>query len=424
MTDAIRFSHHRRVSAIVLAAVLAATFIVPASGRACTTGVVSGKATADGRPILWKNRDTSKRNNQVVLLKGSKFRYLGVVDASSTGSVWMGVNEAGFCIENSVVRDLPGGNKSGPGNGPFMKRALATCATVEEFEELLKSTNHNGRTTKSNFGVIDAQGGAAIFEASHKSYEKFDANDPETAPHGYVVRSNFSMTDPNGQAIVEGRKTPADLYSGDRYLRADALFADAAKKGEFDFRYVVRNCCRDLADGDGEPFCRTVNGPADGLLPDVIDTKSTICRRSTVSAAVFHGVKPSEDPLLTTMWVILGEPAFSAAVPSWVAAGKVADPLRGEKRSPICTLAIELRDANYAGEDKLETCRLMDVWESLWPLEDELFDETTAALERWRRQMPASEEMRRHHESAAERVHESLKELHERVHEPATAAGR
>ncbi|MEX0715651.1 MAG: peptidase C45 [Planctomycetaceae bacterium] len=408
---------------IAFASLLAATFALPVPGRACTTGVVSGKATVDGRPILWKNRDTAKRDNQVVLLQGAKFRYLGVVDAGSRGSIWMGVNEAGFCIENSVVRDLPGGNKSGPGNGPFMKRALATCATVEEFEELLESTNDNGRTTKSNFGVIDAQGGAAIFEASHQAYKKFDANDPETAPHGYVVRSNFSMTGPSGRSLENG-KTPADIYSGDRYLRADALFAEAARDETSDFRYVVRNCCRDMADGDGEPYCRTVNGSADGLLPDAINTAGTICRRSTVSAAVFHGVKPGENPLLTTMWVMLGDPAFSAAVPCWVGAEAVAEPLLGGRRSSLCTLAIELRDANYADKDNVETGRLTEIWERLWPVEDELFDETAEVLERWRRRMPAPEEMRRHHESAAARVHDALSEVRGGVLEPAAAAGR
>ena len=73
---------------------------------ACTTAVISGKVTHDGRPILWKNRDTSYRHNELVLLDSGQYRALAVVNAGSRKSVWMGTNEAGFCIENSLSKDL------------------------------------------------------------------------------------------------------------------------------------------------------------------------------------------------------------------------------------------------------------------------------------------------------------------------------
>ena len=62
---------------------------------ACTTAVISGKATHDGRPILWKNRDTSFRHNELVVFGDGKYRVLAVVNAGSRKSVWMGVNEMG-----------------------------------------------------------------------------------------------------------------------------------------------------------------------------------------------------------------------------------------------------------------------------------------------------------------------------------------
>ena len=48
---------------ILLAAGILA--VLPGPGRAdeCTTAVVSGSATPDGRPLLWKNRDTDEANN-------------------------------------------------------------------------------------------------------------------------------------------------------------------------------------------------------------------------------------------------------------------------------------------------------------------------------------------------------------------------
>src|SRR5690606_19128531 len=74
--------------------------------HACTTGVISGKVTVDGRPLLWKNRDAPHKNNQVVYLSDGKYACTAVVNAGQRSSIWMGVNEAGFCIENSVTRDL------------------------------------------------------------------------------------------------------------------------------------------------------------------------------------------------------------------------------------------------------------------------------------------------------------------------------
>ena len=37
---------------------------------ACTSAIVSGKLTANGRPLLWKNRDTNDLNNRVERIKG------------------------------------------------------------------------------------------------------------------------------------------------------------------------------------------------------------------------------------------------------------------------------------------------------------------------------------------------------------------
>ena len=103
------------------------------SGEECTIGVACGRATADGRPLLWKNRDAQKHDNVVTAFQDGKTPYLGLCDAGAKGSVWGGANAAGFCILNSVSRDLPQGSTKGPGNGSFMKLALQRCTTVADF---------------------------------------------------------------------------------------------------------------------------------------------------------------------------------------------------------------------------------------------------------------------------------------------------
>lgn len=367
-------------------AILVLNICLSGSLSACTTAVISGKVTDDGRPILWKNRDTDRSRNEVVLLEeAGKLRALAVVNAGSRKSVWMGCNEAGFCIENSVSRDLSGGKEeTGAANGSFMKQALQTCRTVVDFEKLLEETNQAGRKTISNYGVIDAVGGAAIFETGNRSFTKFDANDSNDAPDGYLVRSNFATTAHN----FPGMPAPADALQTDidsveRYARACRLLRFGQDQQAIDFAYVLRSMTRDLTDETGRAIPGSVNRP-DGLLPETIDTKSTISRKTTVSAAVFHGVRPGESPLTTTMWVMLGDPKFTIAVPCWVTEQAPADPLCSSTGGPLGEIARSLRDWSLSpnGQD-VRTDSLSSIWENLWNLEDRHFRQVATARQRW-----------------------------------------
>jgi len=366
-------------------AVLAGFVLIAAATpvRACTTAVVTGKATADGRPLLWKSRDTkSLPRNEVVVYEGGRHRVLAVVNDDDRDEVWMGVNSAGFCIENSLSRDLDVASETkGPGNGGIMKLALETCATVEDFRKLLERTNETGRRTDGNFGVIDAAGGAALFEAGPRTFRMFDANDPQVAPRGYIVRSNFATT---AQGVPPA-PDPDSLnvpYSGERYIRACRLI-DERQGADLDVRYVLRQICRDMARVDGTPFPGTVNGPA-GELPATVNTAATISRTTTVSAAVFHGVKPGEDPRLTTMWVALGDPKFSIAVPCWAAAEEMAEAVAGEKGGALCSIATTLREWNLTPDrDGVHTGQLRQIWDDVWPVEDQLIEAVADMRRRW-----------------------------------------
>jgi len=353
------------------------------NSHACTTAVVSGRVTNDGRPLLWKNRDYSQRHNEVVRLTGGRYTALGVVNAGSRKSVWMGVNSAGFCIENSLSLDLKAKTPTtGPGNGGLIKRALETCASVQDFEKLLAETNITGRTTCGNFGVIDACGGAAMFEVGRSSHRMFDANDPEIAPNGYIVRSNFSVTGRN-LPLHPQQDDLADTYSGGRYLRACSLL-DSREPGDLSAEFVIRHCARDLADKTGTALPGSVNH-RDGTLPQEIPTAETISRATSVSAAVFHGVRVGEDPDLTTMFTILGDPKFSIAVPCWVAVPTVPDDLEDERGGEIGEIALTLREWELTG-DKKKTVRsqnLTGIWNDLWRIEDNILDEARSRKNHW-----------------------------------------
>lgn len=400
----------QRFSVALTSLMVLSLVVVNADLHACTTAVISGKATIDGRPILWKNRDTSDAlHNEVAVIEGGKYKAVAVVNAGSRKTVWMGVNEVGFCIENSLSRDLAvKGAKKGPGNGTLMRMALQTCATVEDFRKLLEETNESGRSTVANFGVIDAQGGAALFETSPTAFKFFDANDPKIAPHGYIVRANFATT---GQKLGANPKPSelTEIYSSDRFLCACRTLESCREDQQISLREVVRNCARDLSDPQGNPYPGSVNGPA-GSLPEIVSTKNTISRTTTVSAAVFHGVKPGEDPKLTTMWAMLGDPKFSIAVPSFPI-GAVADDLSDDRGGEIGEIAISIRDWNMTQDkEAIVTAAMPGIWDDLWKVEDLLLEKTQSEKERWAKEGVKPSEIKFLQDKAAEAAMKAMQQ--------------
>lgn len=382
---------------------------LPSVVTACTTAVISGRATIDGRPILWKNRDTSSRRNEVAFIEGGELRAIAVVNAGSRSSAWMGVNEAGFCIENSVSRDLKIEEKtSGPGNGGFMKLALQTCRTVEEFRQLLEKTNTSGRSTVSNYGVIDANGGAALFETGPKSYIMFDANDPDIAPDGFLVRSNFATTAQglSSQPTLE-ELSGKTIVSADRFSQACTLLGSPDEAG-ISIEYMIRNVCRDLSDAPGAPVCGSVNDPS-GKLPEIINADSMISRTTTVSAAVFHGVKAGEDPLMTTMWAFLGDPKFSIAVPCWTSMSDIAPPLIGETEAPIGAIANTMRGWSFVdGGNGVDSTVLTGIWSDVWKVEDQILSATAKARSKWESKGVNPNDMNAVHMESARRSYQAM----------------
>ena len=106
---------------------------------ACTVAVISGKYTRDGRPLLWKNRDIWAVNNKIMYFDGDDYSYMGLVNSvDTTGkSLWIGMNDQGFAIMNSNSYNLNLGDTAEHSGleGRVIKYALATCATVQDFQD-------------------------------------------------------------------------------------------------------------------------------------------------------------------------------------------------------------------------------------------------------------------------------------------------
>ena len=133
----------------------------------CTTGLVDKKFATNKRAILWKNRDSSHRMNEVVLFDYGDVKFIGLINNNDTTQVWSGVNNYGFAIMNSESRDLVnlnGDSTRYDDEGVLMKAALRQCKTIDDFEKFLEAGNKTGRKVTSNFGVIDADGRAAYLK--------------------------------------------------------------------------------------------------------------------------------------------------------------------------------------------------------------------------------------------------------------------
>ncbi|HWL09785.1 MAG TPA: hypothetical protein VNQ76_15365, partial [Planctomicrobium sp.] len=192
------------------------------------------------------------------------------------------------------------------------------------------------------------------------------------------------------------------LYSGERYLRAMDLVETGLKSHDL-AQYLLKNCARDLAI-NGEACAGSMNGLS-GELPEFVPTGKTISRSTTVSFSVFQGVRPNEDPLLTTMWIGLGDPKFSVAIPCWVATTAISPDLQGKSGAPLCEAAIALRDRFYLqSRDGIRTTGLQAAWDHLLKEEDRTWHIVKSRLNVWRENGIDRKSMQAVHLSAAEQA--------------------
>ena len=239
---------------------------------ACTSVIVSGKYTKDGKAVMFKHRDSSCQDVAVEYFQGEKYRLMGIVNADwktdpttiNTGGkpeVWGGMNEKGFAIMNTATYDLKDDDVPDSmmdGEGIFMYRALSICESLADFEHFLDTLSRPMRV-EANFGVIDEFGGAAYYEVNNHSWTKFDVN---KEPLGYRVVTNFTMT-----GRVEDRK------GVDRYIKAHKILASSyVPMKEWDHTFFIKNISC-----SGKPILRDI----------------------TSCAIVFEG---------NTMWASLGKP--------------------------------------------------------------------------------------------------------------------
>lgn len=274
----------KRYLYIILLATLSA---LPAASYACTSAIIPGWATPDGRPLLWKHRDTGTLDNRLEHFKGEKYAFVGLVNSPSEGGeVWIGSNTAGFAIMNTASYclkddDVPACDMDR--EGFLMYRALEICATLEDFEHFL-DTLSRPMGVEANFGCIDAFGGAAYYETDNDGWFKRDV---DAMQEGYCVVTNFSVT---------GR--PEDWKGVERFRTADAVMSRQSRsEGRFD---------------DMSPYflmdslSRSYEHQGDSLF---------IPRYITSSSVAVRGVREGESADKSVIYTALGYPDCSVMIP-------------------------------------------------------------------------------------------------------------
>ncbi|KPL06279.1 hypothetical protein AMJ86_09010 [bacterium SM23_57] len=356
----------------------------------CTTALVSGRVTVDGRPLLWKNRDVHGWDQEFVYDDTGLYTFIGMTYAGVTDQNWGGVNEVGFAIGNANAWNLPDHVPGDDDDGIIIKQALQTCVTVDDFEDIMDSTNSTGRTRPAIYEVMDAYGGLALFEAADWFYDRIDVSDSSEVPEGYAVRANFSYNGSSSSHVGQHR-----------HDRAIALIDTVITYNELTEKYIMREVARDLVTPDIDPYPLPWMETQGSYDPGFIEIHDAICRDITTSLFVIQGILPGEDPLLSTMWVMAGEPTHTIATPLWVHAGRVPEVIDGDSTSALCDRVLEIRTTTYdttLGEDVLDLWSFVDprgggLFEWLHPMEDGFLQVTTDSLSNWRNSLPSPASM-------------------------------
>lgn len=365
----------------ILITVLLTTGLFAAKNReGCTSAIIGGDASNHGAPMLWKNRDTNYLSNKIIYVDDLPYSYIGIVNAAETSGrfVYAGLNSAGFGIMNTVAYNLPKiSDEMHDLEGQIMAAALRTCRTVDDFENYLKKNLGEALGSWANFGVIDADGRAVIFEVHNNGYEKMDTAD---APKKYYINTNFSRSGAEGK--------------GAGYLRfeqATALFNKIPAKGithETIFQNISRNFGHPLVN---HPTLKDLeNQPMNEPL--WVHNRNCINRPSTSGVVIINGRKKDEKNSVATLWALLGEPVTSIAVPVWVESKTTPLALHDGEEAPICAEALRIKKIihpftegskkNYMNVTKLVNKEGKGFLPLLKKTEREIFEATTQFLKK------------------------------------------
>ena len=276
---------------------------------ACSAIVISGKYTADGKPLILKTRDQGLKNfnTNIKFHQRGKYDFISMsptpwVVAEKIRSTGGGMNSQGLCMAALTSNSFPTDTLKvkGRSSASIQLYALANCKSIAEFDEYLASIPQP-LAVRFNLCVTDAFGGAAIYEFGKNTWVKYDVNDPKDAPDGWRCCTNFAFSgdDPS--------KTGVDRYE-------DCVEIMKAVRKNKDGKYELTPDF--LMDQCGRSFINVRDGINDSNITarSVID-KGLISYWRSSNLIVFQGVPQNTDPKFGVMWTALGHPRCSPLIP-------------------------------------------------------------------------------------------------------------
>lgn len=290
--------------------IIAYWILFPINSSACTSAIIPGWATADGRPLMWKHRDTGEQDNRLEHFKGEKYSFIGLVNSHEGNrgrEVWIGSNTSGFSIMNTAsycLKEDTVPSSEMDMEGVLMYRALEICASLSDFEHFL-DTLTRPMGVEANFGCIDAFGGAAYYETGNDGYVKRDVN---SLSDGYCVVTNFS---------ISGRRE--DWKGYERFLTASEILGRQSKVSN----RFVRMSPLDIMDSLSRSYEHTVLGidlisSSEAFLKNtsgVVVDQDFIPRRITSASVVIQGAAQGKSSSEIVIWAALGYPSCAVMVP-------------------------------------------------------------------------------------------------------------
>ncbi|MCH5228290.1 MAG: hypothetical protein J1F16_10845 [Muribaculaceae bacterium] len=305
---------------------------------ACTSAIVGADMNPYGRPMLWKNRDTSAFDNKIEYIpsKGNDFAYVALFNSADSllNEAWMGMNEYGFAVMNTASYNLKDDDvpqKEMDKEGFVMSLALKKCKDIEDFATLL-DTLPCPMGIEANFGVIDAYGHGAYFETNNHQYNRINLNE---APEPIIVRTNYSHTGRDNEGYGFIREANANHLLQDYIEEKNVtpeVFTEVLSRS---FYHSLLD--KDFSKGEGKW---------------VID-QDFIPRFTSTASIVIEGCKPLKEgetlspDFLTQqyiMWTGLGYPPVSEIIPVWCSKEGVDKSLSGDSitgKSLQCDKALE-----------------------------------------------------------------------------------
>jgi len=343
---------------------------------ASTIGIATGNKTVDGRPLLFKNKDRVDNYPSDVNYYDGGSTYYSYVFQQNDGQdhtrARMGINTVGFGIVYSDSENLEGAS-IGPYGSQLTAIALKTCATIDDFRNLLNETN-GARKAHNHFAVIDSTGKGSMFEVSGYSYVEIPVID------SIGTMANTAKYHPDRGDPAAGSTSPQ------REARANYLLTHGPQEG-LSYRYftdeIIKDFCETQEDEDSMPVGQYYTNPV-------------LSRYKTAAGSVIKGILHGDSILVeSAMWLCLSEPSLTIALPFFTNVSEIPPFIRsGASGDGMAGSSDKVRQLvyNYAGgrysDRYADTYDLLRIREHTFKIQDSLFNSYEEHLTDWLGQSP------------------------------------